>query len=57
MPNKAGKPEREAEGKVKTTVELPESLWQQAKIRAVQERSDLRGIIIAALEVYLKRKE
>jgi len=40
---------------VKTTVELPEALWQAAKRRAVDERSDLRRVIIAALERYLER--
>ena len=41
---------------VKTTVELPESLWRAAKIRAMDERTDLRRVIIAALEGYLKTK-
>lgn len=43
---------------VKTTVDLPEALWRRAKIRAMDERTDLRRVIIAALEAYLKtRKE
>ncbi len=41
---------------MKTTVDLPESLWRAAKIRALDERTDLRSVIIAALEVYLKTK-
>jgi hypothetical protein len=41
---------------VKTTVDLPESLWRAAKIRAMDERTDLRSVIIAALENYLKGK-
>jgi hypothetical protein len=45
---------KKPDSKVKTTVELPEPLWQAAKIRAVQDRSDLRGVVIAALEAYLK---
>ena len=39
---------------VKTTVVLPEVLWSQVKKRAVDERSDLRTIVIDALEAYLK---
>lgn len=42
-----------AEQTVKTTVELPESLWRAAKIRAMDERTDLRTILIAALSAYL----
>jgi hypothetical protein len=40
--------------KVKTTLELPEELWRAAKIRAMDERTDLRTVLIAALEAYLK---
>ena len=38
---------------VKTTVELPGELWRAAKNRAMDERSDLRSILIRALEEYL----
>lgn len=41
---------------VKTTVDLPEALWRTAKIRTIDERTDLRSVIIAALEAYLKTK-
>ena len=41
---------------VKTTVDLPESLWRTSKIRAMDERTDLRSVMIAALEAYLKTK-
>ncbi len=41
---------------MKTTVDLPEALWRAAKIRAMDERKDLRSVIIAALEAYLKAK-
>jgi hypothetical protein len=41
------------EATVKTTVALPESLWRATKMRAIEERTDLRRIIIAALEAYL----
>ena len=40
--------------KVKTTLELPEDLWRAAKIRAMDERTDLRTVLTAALEAYLK---
>jgi hypothetical protein len=38
---------------VKTTVELPAELWREAKIRAMDERVDLRTVFIRALEKYL----
>jgi hypothetical protein len=38
---------------VKTTVELPGDLWRSAKIRAMDERVDLRTVLIRALEAYL----
>jgi hypothetical protein len=41
---------------VKTTVDLPEALWKAAKIRAMNERTDLRSVIIAALEQHIKTK-
>lgn len=41
---------------VKTTVDLPEPLWRAAKLRAMDERTDLRAVVIAALEAYLKTK-
>ena len=43
-------------GEVKTSLWLPEGLWKRAKVRAVEERVDLRDVIIAALEAYLKAK-
>jgi hypothetical protein len=42
---------------VKTTVELPQDLWRAAKIRAMDEQSDLRSVIIVALRTYLKLPE
>lgn len=48
--DEAGAPE--ARG-VKTTIELPEPVWRAAKIRAVDDRSDLRRVVIAALQAYL----
>jgi hypothetical protein len=41
---------------VKTTVELPEDLWRAAKIKAMDERTDLRSVLIRALQAYLKGK-
>jgi hypothetical protein len=45
-----------AEKVIKTTVELPESLWRNVKLRALDDHSDLRGIIIKALHAYLKKR-
>ena len=39
---------------MKTTVELPEVLWRAAKIRAMDQRTDLRSVLIAALAAYLR---
>jgi hypothetical protein len=41
---------------VKTTVLLPGDLWEAAKIRALTERTDLRSVIIEALEAHLHGK-
>lgn len=41
---------------MKTTVELPEPLWRAAKIRAMDERTDFRSVVIAALDAYLRTK-
>jgi hypothetical protein len=38
---------------VKTTVELPARLWRAAKIRAMDDRVDLRTVLIRALEGFL----
>ena len=38
---------------VKTSVELPEKVWRAAKMRAVEDHTDLRTVIVAALEQYL----
>ena len=44
--------ETQARAPVKTTVELPGELWREAKIRAMDERVDLRTVFIRALEAY-----
>jgi hypothetical protein len=41
---------------VRTTVEIPEDLWERAKRRALDERGDLRRLIIEGLELRLARK-
>lgn len=38
---------------VKTTIALPEPLWRAAKIRAMDDRTDLRTVLIRALERHL----
>jgi hypothetical protein len=38
----------------KTTLRLPDSLLERAKIRAVKEKRTLQDITTAALEAYLK---
>ena len=45
---------RKGERTIKTTVDLPEPLWRAAKIRALDEHTDLRSVVIAALERYLR---
>jgi hypothetical protein len=40
---------------VKTTLVMPEELWQRAKIRAVEEHRDLRDLLIEGLELVLRR--
>lgn len=37
-------------------MDLPEDIWRAAKIRAMDERRDLRAIIIRAMQAYLKTK-
>ncbi len=51
-----GHPRGMGERTIKTTVDLPEELWRAAKIKAMDERTDLRSVIIAALEAHLKSK-
>jgi len=41
---------------VKTTLLLPEELWQRAKVRAVEERRDLRDLLIEGLELVLAKR-
>jgi len=41
---------------VKTTLEIPEDTWRAAKIRALDEGTDFRSVVIAALTLYLATK-
>ena len=41
---------------IKTTIEIPEDVWRAAKQRALDERSDLRSVIIVALRKHLGLK-
>ena len=41
---------------MKTSVDIPDDLWKAAKILAVEEKRDLRDIIIDALQEYLGKK-
>ncbi len=38
---------------VKTTVLIPVGLWKRAKLRAMDQRRDLRDVILDALRRYL----
>jgi len=51
-----GHPRQEGEKTVKTTIDLPQALWRAAKVRALDEGSDLRSVVIKALAAYLKIK-
>ena len=41
---------------VKTTLLLPEELWKRAKVRAAEERRDLRQLLIEGLELVLAKR-
>ena len=40
---------------VKTSLRLPEDLWREAHIRALDERTDMQVIVARALEAYLRK--
>ena len=52
-PRKASKPGEPA--MVKTTLLMPEDLWRRAKVRGMDERRDLRDLLLEGLELVLKR--
>ena len=39
---------------IRTTIRLPEKLWDRAKIRTIQEHTSLQELCIKALEAYLR---
>lgn len=41
---------------MRTTIELPDSLWEKAKHRAVAEKTSLAKVIEKALRAYLGEK-
>jgi len=56
MPRERKEPVKSEPAMVKTTLVLPEDLWQRAKVRAVEERRDLRDLLIAGLELVLAKR-
>jgi hypothetical protein len=56
MPSRKKQKPLEEVPSVRTTVVLPEPLWRAAKIRALEERRDLRDLIIEGLELVLAGK-
>lgn len=40
----------------RTSLDLPLALWKRVKIRAVEEGTDFRSLVIQALEAYLSQK-
>jgi hypothetical protein len=41
---------------MKTTIDIPESLYRQARIRAVENGTSLRALVLTALEHELRNK-
>lgn len=39
---------------VKTSLDIPDELWQRVKHRVIDERRKLRDVLVRALEAYLK---
>lgn len=39
----------------KTTIVLPEALWRRARLRAAETDTDLRTVVIQALELFLAK--
>jgi len=52
------KPKQEAEeAMVKTTVRMPESLVERAKITAIKQKITLQDLVTVAVENYLKQQQ
>jgi hypothetical protein len=39
---------------IRTSIEMPEEVWEAAKIKATKERKNLQDVITDALRAYLK---
>lgn len=57
MPRPRNPKKKEGENMVKTTVLLPEKLWEKAKMEAVLKRKDFRTVVIEALTAHLGKKK
>jgi predicted GNAT superfamily acetyltransferase len=50
-----GQRKEQPEESVKTSLKIPRRLWREARIRAMDEGTDLQSIVAKALEAYLKK--
>jgi hypothetical protein len=41
---------------IRTTLEIPEKVWERAKRAALNERTSLKALIVEGLELRLQRK-
>mgnify|MGYP002155001072 CR=1 FL=1 len=39
---------------IRCSIKLPETLWREARIRALDERDEFQRLVARALELYLK---
>jgi hypothetical protein len=46
---------RKAGDVVKTSLVLPEPLWRRMKLYGLEQKMDLRDIVVAAVEAYLPK--
>jgi hypothetical protein len=44
----------EPEDIIRTTLNMPADIWRRVKHRAADDRTDLKSVVVAALEAYLK---
>lgn len=47
------KPRKPGSAVVRTTIDFPPAVWRAAKIRAMDERTEFRTIVVKALRAYL----